>query len=81
MRKDKKHVSEFSDQEIVKLWRERCFGRLYWRYKNRRWYRTWEQGEVARAIDGSASMLFFSRKAILQVIGVLPEDEREEMFT
>lgn len=79
MRKEKKHVSEFSDQDIVKLWRERGFGRLYWRYKNRRWYRTWEQGEVARAIDGSASMLFFSRKAILQVIGVLPEDERGEL--
>lgn len=76
MRKEKTHVSEFSDQEIVKLWRKRGFGRLYWRYKNRRWYRTWEQGEVARAIDGTASMLFFSRKAILQVIGALPEDER-----
>jgi hypothetical protein len=74
---DKYHVSQFSDSEIIALWRKRGFGRLYWRYKNRRWYKTWESGEVARAIDGTASMLFFSRKAILQVIGVLPEDERE----
>lgn len=79
MKDNKRHVSEFSDQEITALWRKHGFGRLYWRYKNRRWYRTWEQGEVARAIDGTASMLFFSRKAILQCIGVLPENERTEL--
>lgn len=53
-------------KHLIKEWRGQGFGRLYWRQNNRRWYRVWDRGMIAK----SEHFSFYSIDAIAEVLGV-----------
>jgi len=58
-----------SREQIMKEWRkEKIGGRLYWKNKNRRWYRTFDSDDVAIWREGAFSMHFKSSDAIREFI-------------